>query len=110
MGAEVVLSVTCPLNTMLLGGVGEGLGDAADGGVGAAEGEDDGDVGVPFPPSQAHANIISRTPLALEFIILTTPHRGLIDVFKVNDSLVADPKGISTCATTSVPAATRIEV
>src|SRR5688500_16441950 len=37
-------------------------------------------------------------------------HCVLIDVFRVNVWLVAEPKGISTCARTSVPAVTGIEV
>ena len=54
----------------------------------------------------------STGKVALKFIITvhTLDQRGRIDVFKVNVWLLAEPTGISTCATTSVPAVTGIEV
>jgi hypothetical protein len=54
IGAEVVLSVTCPVSDMGVGGVGEGAG------FGEA-GEGEGNVAVLLPPLHADANVRSRT-------------------------------------------------
>jgi hypothetical protein len=57
IGAEVLLSMTCPVNTMLVGAVGEGLGVGAGVVVPVVE----GDVGAVPPPLHADAKITNRT-------------------------------------------------
>jgi hypothetical protein len=54
IGAEMVLSVTCPVSDMGVVGVGERAG------VGEG-GEGEGDVAVLLPPLHADANVRSRT-------------------------------------------------
>ena len=57
IGAEVLLSMTCPVSTTLVGAVGEGLGV----GAGVVVPFVEGDVGGVPPPLHADVNITDRT-------------------------------------------------